>query len=108
MTKKNIGKRLRAWRKERGWKENELGLVIGLSQGSLSTIETGKSYPSTPTIIKLMTRTDIDVRWLLLGNKKIGYLTFYWDKPLINEFLYSQYLVSDDTGKWENVHLENK
>ncbi|MCH7500247.1 MAG: helix-turn-helix transcriptional regulator [Nitrospinae bacterium] len=41
--------------------------VINISQGSLSDIENGKSYPSTPTIIKIMTKTDIDIHWLLLG-----------------------------------------
>ncbi|TDJ61182.1 MAG: XRE family transcriptional regulator [Nitrospina sp.] len=41
--------------------------VINISQGSLSDIENGKSYPSTPTIIKIMTQTDSDIYWLLLG-----------------------------------------
>jgi len=70
MTKIKIGERLRAWRKEQGWKGYEFVQVINISQGSLSDLENGKSYPSTPTIIKIMTKTDIDIHWLLLGKKK--------------------------------------
>jgi DNA-binding XRE family transcriptional regulator len=69
MTKIKIGKRIRAWRKEREWRGSELARVIKISQGTLSEIETGKSFPSTPTIIKLMTKTDIDIHWVLLGEK---------------------------------------
>ncbi len=67
MTKIKIGKRLQAWRVEQGWKGYKLAQVINISQGSLSDIENGKSYPSTPTIIKIITKTDIDIHWLLLG-----------------------------------------
>jgi len=70
MTKIKIGERLRAWRVEQGWKGYEFVQVINISQGSLSDLENGKSYPSTPTIIKIMTKTDIDIHWLLLGKKK--------------------------------------
>jgi len=49
------------------WKGYELAQVINIFQGSLSDIENGKSYPSAPTIIKIMTKTDIDIHWLLLG-----------------------------------------
>jgi len=70
MTKIEIGKRLRAWRVEQGWKGYKLAHVIKISHGSLSELENGKSYPSGPTIIKIMTKTDIDIHWLLLGKKK--------------------------------------
>ncbi len=61
MTKINIGERLRAWRVEQGWKGYKLAQVLTISQGTLSELENGKSYPSTPTIIKIMTKTDIDI-----------------------------------------------
>jgi len=70
MTKIKIGKRLRAWRVEQGWKGYKLAQVINIAHGSLSELENGISYPSTPTIIKIMTKTDIDIHWLLLGKKK--------------------------------------
>jgi len=53
MTEYNLGKRLRAWRVEQGWKGYELAQVLNIAQGSLSDIENGNSYPSTPTIIKI-------------------------------------------------------
>jgi peptidoglycan hydrolase-like protein with peptidoglycan-binding domain len=68
--KKNaIGKRLRKWRIEKGWKGYQAAKSIGISQGSLSDIENGNSYPSALTIIKLMKKTGIDIYWLL-GVKK--------------------------------------
>ncbi len=67
MTKIKIGKRLRAWRVEQGWKGGKLAQVLNISKGAISDLENGKSYPSTPTIIKIMTKTDIDIHWLLLG-----------------------------------------
>ena len=67
MMKTKIGKRLRAWRVEQGWKGYKLAQVINISQGSLSDLENGNSYPSGPTIIKIMTKSDIDIHWLLLG-----------------------------------------
>ena len=57
MTKKKIGQRLRAWRIEQDWYGYKLAKVINISQGTLSEMETGKSYTSTPTIIKIMTKT---------------------------------------------------
>ncbi len=67
MTKIKIGKRLRAWRVEQGWRGYKLAQVLNMSKGSISDLENGISYPSTPTIIKIMTKTDIDIHWLLLG-----------------------------------------
>jgi peptidoglycan hydrolase-like protein with peptidoglycan-binding domain len=67
--KRAIGKRLREWRKEKDWKGYQSAKAIGISQGSLSDIENGKSFPSAPTIIKLMNKTEIDIYWLL-GVKK--------------------------------------
>jgi transcriptional regulator with XRE-family HTH domain len=70
MTKIKIGKRLRAWRKEQGYTGYDMARTIGISQGSLSDIENGNTYPSTPTVIKLLKKTKIDIHWLLLGKKK--------------------------------------
>jgi len=43
--KKVIGKRLREWRIEKGWKGYLAAKAIGISQCSLSDIENGNSYP---------------------------------------------------------------
>jgi transcriptional regulator with XRE-family HTH domain len=64
-----IGKRLRAFRLENGLKSNELAEICNISQGSISGLENGKSYPSAETLINLINNTDIDICYLLTGKK---------------------------------------
>lgn len=64
---KNLGTRLREWRKTLPLKSFELAKLIKISQGSLSDIENNKSLPSADTIAKLYLYTDLNIIWLLLG-----------------------------------------
>ncbi len=66
-TAKNLGTRLRQWRKTLPLKSFELAKLIKISQGSLSDIENNKSLPSADTITKLYLYSDLDIIWLLLG-----------------------------------------
>lgn len=64
---KNLGSRLREWRKSVHIKGYELAKVIHISQGSLSDIENNKSLPSADTVAKLYQHTQINIIWLLTG-----------------------------------------
>lgn len=64
---KNLGTRLRQWRKTLPLKSFELAKLIKISQGSLSDIENNKSLPSADTIAKLYLHSDLNIIWLLLG-----------------------------------------
>lgn len=64
---KNLGTRLRQWRKQLPLKSFELAKLIKISQGSLSDIENNKSLPSADTITKLYQFSDLNIIWLLLG-----------------------------------------
>ena len=64
---KNLGTRLRQWRKTLPLKSFQLAKLIKISQGSLSDIENNKSLPSADTITKLYLYTDLNIIWLLLG-----------------------------------------
>ena len=64
---KNLGTRLRQWRKTLPLKSFELAKLIKISQGSLSDIENNKSLPSADTISKLYLYSDLNIIWLLLG-----------------------------------------
>lgn len=66
-TAKNVGSRLREWRKTIHLKSYELARLIHISQGSLSDIENNKSLPSADTIAKLYQHTTINIIWLLTG-----------------------------------------
>lgn len=67
MTKKKLGKRLKAWRKE------TLGIIImritrlvRVSQGSWSDIENGKSAPCYDTLCKIRKAMKNDEKFLKL------------------------------------------
>ncbi|NIP99670.1 MAG: helix-turn-helix domain-containing protein [Nitrospinaceae bacterium] len=66
-TAKNLGTRLRQWRKQLPLKSFELAKLIKISQGSLSDIENNKSLPSADTIAKLYQYTELNIIWLLTG-----------------------------------------
>ncbi len=66
------GPRIKEWRKGQGLKAFQLAEMLvlehgHLSQGSLSDIENGKSYPSAPTILAFMLYTNINIYWMMTG-----------------------------------------
>jgi len=67
---KHLGSRLRAWRKSVPMKSFELAKALSVSQGSLSDIENNKSLPSAETITALYINTNLDIIWMLTGEKK--------------------------------------
>jgi transcriptional regulator with XRE-family HTH domain len=66
----NLGHRLRNYRKILGVNGSVFASIIGISQGSLSDIETNKTKPSTKTLAGLIRNTDINIEWLLTGEGK--------------------------------------
>ena len=62
-----IGNRLKEYRKTKGCKSKEIANKIGISQGSFSDLERGKTDPSAETILKIIRNTDINIYWLLTG-----------------------------------------
>lgn len=62
-----IGKRIREYRQNKGVKVADFAALIGISQGSLSDIENGKTKPSAETLASIVRNTDIDATWLLTG-----------------------------------------
>lgn len=63
-----FGKRLRSYRKGKKLTGQQFAALIGISQGNLSEIETGRVKPSLDTIVKIASKTDADLTWLILGN----------------------------------------
>jgi len=66
-----IGQRIKDFRSKKGYKVKELADIIGVSQGTLSDIENGKTRPSADTIAALVRNTDINPSWLLTGEGRI-------------------------------------
>ncbi|OGW20852.1 MAG: hypothetical protein A3K09_00350 [Nitrospinae bacterium RIFCSPLOWO2_12_FULL_47_7] len=64
---KDLGGRLREWRRSMHLKGYELAKMIHISQGSMSDIENNNSLPSADTVAKLYQHTQINIIWLLTG-----------------------------------------
>jgi len=62
---KSIGIRIRQLRE--GVLQEELAAFLGISQGQLSKIESGKLGPSVDTLIRLVHRFGKSADWILTG-----------------------------------------
>ncbi len=67
---KTIGERLKYYREKKKLKVIDFSEMIGISQGTLSGLENNKSKPSTDTLASLVRHTDINIDWLLTGQKQ--------------------------------------
>lgn len=50
---KNIGKRIRKVREERGVSQKKLGMILGLSDKAISAYEAGRTYPPIDTLERI-------------------------------------------------------
>ena len=64
-----LGNRLKELRKQKKLNQTELAEVIGISLNTLSNMESGKTDPSTETIIKLCDFFKISTDYLLTGKE---------------------------------------
>lgn len=62
-----IGENVRRLRKIHNLNQIEFSRLIGVSQGSLSDIEAGKSKPAIETVISIHTKFRCSLEWLLTG-----------------------------------------
>ncbi|WNR45538.1 helix-turn-helix domain-containing protein [Paenibacillus roseipurpureus] len=62
-----IGENVKRIRKIHNLNQVEFASLIGVSQGSLSDIESGKNKPSVDTIVSLHTNFGCSLEWLLTG-----------------------------------------
>ena len=60
-----LAMRLKALRKERGWKQPDLAKKSGLSPGYIARLETGRHDPKLSTLVKLAKALDVSVSKLL-------------------------------------------
>lgn len=69
-----IGKRLKAWRKEKGLTMTDISPKIGLSTGGLSVYERDEKLIGAKPLLSLWCEYGIDIAWILTG-KETGNLT---------------------------------
>jgi transcriptional regulator with XRE-family HTH domain len=68
MDKRTVGQRIRDLRVARKLTQEQLAKAIGIKQGSLTQLETGKSKaPASKTLTKLARLFEVDPEWLMTG-----------------------------------------
>jgi transcriptional regulator with XRE-family HTH domain len=67
ITLQQLGERIRQYRLEREWNENELGYRVGLSNASISRLEKGKQNISVYLLFDLAKELDVTL-WQLIGD----------------------------------------
>ncbi|SDW48462.1 helix-turn-helix domain-containing protein [Paenibacillus sp. CF384] len=68
----DIGGNIRRLRKLNMLNQNEFSRKIGISQGSLSDIESGKCKPSIDTVVSIHQTFNCSLEMLLAGNERLG------------------------------------
>lgn len=63
-TKKLLGKRIKELRKSIGLTQEQLAELIDIETGSLSGIESGRHYPSLPTLVKIANKLNVKINAL--------------------------------------------
>ena len=61
-----LGDRIRELRKERGWSQGDLALMIGSDPHQLSRYENGRTTPSADAIVKVAETFDVSLDYLLV------------------------------------------
>jgi transcriptional regulator with XRE-family HTH domain len=67
----SIGGRIKQVRKLAELNQVAFAQAIGISQGTLSELESNKFYPSVETLIQLHRKFGVDLNWIILGNNKL-------------------------------------
>ena len=66
-----IGKRIKAARKEKGYTQEKLASITGLSQPHIGHVEVGKSKVALPALIKIANALDTTVDGLLYDSTQV-------------------------------------
>ncbi|WP_337103102.1 helix-turn-helix domain-containing protein [Paenibacillus sp. YIM B09110] len=61
----SIGERLKSIRKMQDMNQQQFSSRVGISQGRLSELEIGKTFPSTDTLISIAEIFKLDLNWLI-------------------------------------------
>lgn len=70
--KKLLGKRIKELRKEAGLTQEKLAELIEIETTSLSGIESGRHFPSMPTIEKIAVNLNVEIKALFDFNHHIS------------------------------------
>ncbi len=75
-----IGKRLTFVRKDKGFSQEKMGKVAGLSRTYIGSVEVGKQHPSFDFLIKVSQAFNVSLDWLVYGRGQMHVISE--DDPL--------------------------
>lgn len=84
MNIKEFGNKLKSAREERGMSQRGLGLALGLSDKTISSYESSRSFPNLDVLTKISDILDKPVEYFVSSSKKIQ-LNELMEKILSNQ-----------------------
>lgn len=82
----SIGSRIREWRKNKNLTTTDISEKTGISQSVLSSYENDKSIIGGKALIQLYRNFDMDITWILTGEKKTTVILTQNEKELLQNF----------------------
>lgn len=92
----SIGERIKNRRKELGLTQPRIKELTGISSGTMSDIENGKTLPAALSLIKLSQALGCSIDWILTGNSPISESIFISDTRENELVSYFQKMSIDD------------
>lgn len=83
-----IGERFKEWRKSNNLTTSEIAEKAGISQGGLSSIENNKSLLGTKVLLSLYQYYEIDIKWILTGEKTESQKLSENEKEMLQNFAF--------------------
>ena len=66
----HIGARIRDVRRERGWTQDQLASIVGVSRSAVAQWETGRAGQVTGNLTRIAASLDIGIEYLMSGDDK--------------------------------------
>jgi len=95
--KQELGKKIKYIRKKKGYTQEMLSEIIGISQKALSSIETGENFVTADTLDKLIKTLDITTEELFATNNVKS------PKELIRKINQNIALIGEDSEQLEII-----
>ncbi len=96
--KKEIGEKIKRFRKKNGFTQENLAEIVDISSRNLSNIELGMSYPKPETLEKIMIALNMTTEELFSNDN------LKTDDELINEINQSISIIKQDRLKLEKTY----
>lgn len=84
----SIGTRIKEWRKSNNLTTTDISDKTGISQSVLSSYENDKSIIGGKALIQLYRNFDIDITWILTGEKKNTVILTQNEEELLQNFTF--------------------